>query len=155
MSNPNRWQPLAFDVAFTQNGMIADDIQTYLGSHWGNVRPFALTRNSTNDIYHDPGAPPQLGGVGDGEYKTNNLTVVYYSSLLDPDAGTMIDISPGSLGNNTVGFNDGTGYALNPSTGIPYVSNVVNHADFGRVLAEFWADGPDSENTTRSLEYPG
>jgi len=43
------------------------------------------------------------------------------------------------------GTNDGSGFTLNPATGQPYAPNVVPRADFGRVLAEFWADGPKSE----------
>jgi hypothetical protein len=34
---------------------------------------------------------------------------------------------------------------VNPATGQPYRSYVVDHGDFGRALAEFWADGPKSE----------
>jgi len=37
------------------------------------------------------------------------------------------------------------GHAINPATGQPYASNMVPRADYARVLAEFWADGPDSE----------
>ena len=33
----------------------------------------------------------------------------------------------------------------NPFTCEPYPPNVVNYADYARVVAEFWADGPDSE----------
>src|SRR5262249_3367095 len=33
----------------------------------------------------------------------------------------------------------------NPVTGAPYESQIVKRADFARVLAEFWADGPNSE----------
>ena len=145
MNDPNRWQPLAFEFAVTQNGLIADEIQTFLGSHWGDARPFALHRDFDGFLSHDPGTPPQLGGAGDADFKAGNVAVINYSSLLDPDAGTMIDISPGAIGNNTLGTNDGTGHATNPDTGFPYPPNVVNHADFGRVVAEFWADGPDSE----------
>jgi hypothetical protein len=57
----------------------------------------------------------------------------------------VVDAGPASSGNNTLGTNDGTGYDLNPATGAPYEANPVPHADLGRVLAEFWADGPDSE----------
>jgi hypothetical protein len=39
----------------------------------------------------------------------------------------------------------GRGHALNPVTGEPYAPNVVHRGDYARVLAEFWADGPDSE----------
>jgi len=96
-------------------------------------------------LHLDPGPPPQLGGVGDADYKAGSVQVVEFSSLLDPDAGAMIDISPGALGNNTLGLNDGTGHPVNPITRLPYASNVVNLGDFGRVMAEFWADGPSSE----------
>jgi hypothetical protein len=34
---------------------------------------------------------------------------------------------------------------VNPVTGKPYEPQFVPVADFGRVMAEFWADGPDSE----------
>ncbi|MBA3877683.1 MAG: hypothetical protein C0498_12300 [Anaerolinea sp.] len=57
----------------------------------------------------------------------------------------MIDISPRALGGNPLGSNDGRGHPVNPATGRPYPPNVVNEGDFGRVVAEFWADGPNSE----------
>jgi hypothetical protein len=144
--DPNRWQPLAFDVAITQNGQEADKIQTFLGAQWGNVRPFALTRSTPGGAYHDPGPPPNVGGVGDAQFKSNNLAVIRFSSFLDPDDGVMVDISPGGPSkNNALGTHDGTGHPTNPVTGSAYVSNIVKRADFGRVIAEFWADGPASE----------
>ncbi len=145
MKDPNRWQPLLFEIAQTQNGQNADLIQSFVGANWGIVRPFALSKAENELVYFDPGPPPQLGGYKDAGFKDSNIEIIYKSSLLDPDDLNMIDISPGSIGNNTLGFNDGSGHPLNPFTGQPYESNVVNHADFGRVLAEFWADGPDSE----------
>ena len=39
----------------------------------------------------------------------------------------------------------GKGYSLNPKTNTPYESQMVKRGDYTRVLAEFWADGPDSE----------
>ena len=54
---------------------------------------------------------------------------------------------PGAIGNNTLGFNDGRGHDLNPVTESDYIPNPVHRADYGRVIAEFWADGPDSETT--------
>ncbi|MEL6132932.1 MAG: vanadium-dependent haloperoxidase, partial [Bacteroidota bacterium] len=39
----------------------------------------------------------------------------------------------------------GPGHTLNPVTGQPYEPNIVPRGDYARVLAEFWADGPDSE----------
>ena len=145
MSRPNRWQPLAFDFAQTQNGQIAAKVQIFVGSHWGDVRPFAMSRAPGQSVYYDPGAPPMLGGEGDAEFKEANLVVIRRSRDLDPDRPAMIDISPGAIGNNPIGTNDGTGYANNPVTGELYPSNVVPLGDYGRVLAEFWADGPDSE----------
>ncbi|MEJ2139649.1 MAG: vanadium-dependent haloperoxidase [Gammaproteobacteria bacterium] len=38
-----------------------------------------------------------------------------------------------------------TGYDINPATGEPYEEQLVPLGDYTRVLAEFWADGPDSE----------
>jgi hypothetical protein len=162
MANPNRWQPLAFDVSFTQNGIEADQVQTFIGSHWGDVRPFALHRAGDQEVYHDPGMPPQLGGDGDAEFKANNVQVIRFSSWLDPDDGVMVDCSPAGYGNNSLGANDGAGHAVNPATGSAYAPVMVKRADFGRVLAEFWADGPDSEtppghwNTlaNRVVEHP-
>jgi len=53
------------------------------------------------------------------------------------------DPKVGKPGNN--GTQDGAGYPLNPVTGEPYEPNIVPRADYARVLAEFWADGPASE----------
>ncbi|MGY8691317.1 MAG: vanadium-dependent haloperoxidase, partial [Verrucomicrobiales bacterium] len=118
---------------------------SFLSSHWRDVRPFAMRRPSTSALYHDPGLPPQLGGATDAEFKAGNVEVIQLSNLLDPGLGAMINISPSAYGNNTLGQNDGTGHAINPATGAAYPPNVVNHGDLGRVLAEFWADGPESE----------
>ncbi|MFT4687947.1 MAG: hypothetical protein ACI9OD_000138 [Limisphaerales bacterium] len=145
LNDLNRWQPLAFDIAFTQNGLVASQIQIYIGSHWGAVRPFTLELQPNESVYLDPGTPPQLGGVGDADYRAGVVSVIEYSNLMDPADGNTIDISPASLGNNTLGQNDGTGYPINPATGLPYAQQIVPHGDYGRVIAEFWADGPESE----------
>lgn len=147
MVDKNRWQPLDITGRLTQNQLEQGDVQVFLGSHWGNVKPFALaTRdNPEEEIYIDPGLPPQLGGIGDQEFKDAIVRVINFSSMVDPDDNAMIDISPGTIGNNTLGTNDGTGYEVNPFTGLPYEPNQVKRGDYGRILAEFWADGPDSE----------
>jgi hypothetical protein len=143
MVDPNRWQPLALEFFATQNGIpLPIDEQTFVGPNWGNVTPFALT-GSTPHL--DPGPPPQLGGVGDAEFKDAVLDVIRYSSRLTPDDGVTMDISPGAIHNNPLGTHSGTGYPVNPYTGQPYAANVVKRGDYGRILAEFWADGPDSE----------
>ncbi len=146
-AQPNRWQPLAFDVAMTQNGQVADQVQTFVGPHWGYVFPFALMGAFAQGVYSDfdPGPPPLLGGTGDSAFKQNNLEVIRFSSRLDVTLADSIDLSPGARGNNPLGTNDGVGRATNPATGQPYAANPVNHGDYGRVVAEFWADGPQSE----------
>jgi uncharacterized protein DUF6851/putative metal-binding protein/type IX secretion system substrate protein len=120
-------------------------------------------------VYHDPGYPPYLdttavGGISE-EYKWNFSLVSIWSSHLDPESSndTLWDISPASIGNIQVedypttveGLRDfynleeggdySTGHPINPVTGQPYAPQMVSRADYGRVLAEFWADGPDSE----------
>ena len=65
MLDPNRWQPLLFENAVTQNGQPADLIQSCLGPSWGGVRPFALDSLNGANLHFDPGPPPQLGGATD------------------------------------------------------------------------------------------
>jgi hypothetical protein len=156
MIDPNRWQPLALDFFIDQSGNpIPGGFPEFLCPEWGAVAPFSLTEEDLNIytdeggneywVYHDPGSPPLLGTEDEDLYKAGFEQVVLWSGLLDPADGEMIDISPGARGNNTVGTNDGTGRELNPVTGEPYESNVVPAGDYYRVLAEFWADGLDSE----------
>lgn len=118
-------------------------------------------------VYHDPLDPPYLDtevqtGLED-PYKWGNAMVVVWSGHCSPDDGVEVDISPGAIGNNDINsfpenFEDydqfydffeggdvGTGWDVNPATGLPYEPNVVKRGDYARVLAEFWADGPDSE----------
>lgn len=135
LNDPNRWQPL------TING----ETQDFLTPHWGNVTGFAAPAPGSNGLTMDATPPPSLGGTDDAEFKAAVVEVIHYSRTLDAFNGTMVDISPASLGNNTVGTNDGSGHAVNPATGAPYAPNMVSLGDYGRVLAEFWADGPHSE----------
>ena len=163
--DPNRWAPLAFDFACFQNGIPLPGAQTqsFVGSNWNAVTPFALTRADDSLPYFDPGAPPMavefdpdlgfngtITGPGDMEFKEQMLSVLRYSAGLNPDDAPVINYSPSVRGNNSLkGIAnyelDGTGYGVNPATGQPYQPNWINQADYGRVLAEFWADGPDSE----------
>jgi len=73
------------------------------------------------------------------------VEVIRKTAELDADDGVMIDTSPGGLGNNPLGTNDGEGYATNPVTGAPYTPMMVPRGDATRVIAEMWADGPKSE----------
>lgn len=143
--DPNRWQPLAITDAADQNGFPASPIQSFLGSQWINVVPFALGRSDTSRPWIDPGPQPRLGGPGDAQFRAEVVEIIRRASELTPDDGMLMDISPGSFGNNSLGANDGLGHPLNPVTGQSYAPNVVKRGDFARVLAEFWADGPNSE----------
>lgn len=150
LDDENRWQPLAFEVAFTQNGLRAEEVQTFVGPHWGYVAPWALDGAWEMGVFaeYDPGTPPQLTGLGDGgdvAFKANNAEVIAFSSWLDADDGEVIDLSPGVRGNHRLGTNDGEGHGTNPVTGEAYAENLVKRGDYGRVVAEFWADGPESE----------
>ena len=142
-TDPNLWQPLAFDAAFTQNGLQADLVQKYVGVTWLAAAPFAHTRPSPAVPWIDPGPPSKLGTATDAQYKSQAFDVLRKSSQLN--STELIDISPGAWGKNDLGSEDGTGHDFNPATGLPYAPNVVKLGDFARVLAEFWADGPDSE----------
>ena len=142
MVDPNVWQPLNLSVAATQNGIVLPaGVQVYIGSQWGGVKPFAMERPSPSVPWHDAGPVPRVGA----DMKRWLVEVIDKSSAGDPDDGRTIDISPGAFGNNSLGANDGTGWKKNPVTGEPYAPQVVPRADFARVMAEFWADGPNSE----------
>lgn len=146
LADPNRWQPLALEFFVSQSGIIIGDYPDFLGPHWSSVTPFALRERDRSPITHyDPGPPPLIGTATDQTYKDDFVQIIRYSSLLDPDSGLKMDNSPASRGNNSLGTNDGSGYSVNPYTGLPYDPSVVPVGDWGRVIAEFWADGPDSE----------
>ncbi|MCB0448137.1 MAG: T9SS type A sorting domain-containing protein [Gelidibacter sp.] len=176
MADPNRWQPLAFDVFIDQSGNVfPQNTPAFLSPEWGQVTPFCLKNQDLqilNDgfdcyVYNNPGAPVYIqnsneNGIDD-PYKWNFALVASWSSHLDPNDNTMIDISPGALGNFDIAnypqtfaeyqafydFMDGgdpsTGRPLNPYTNQPYAPQLVKRSDYARVLAEFWADGPSSE----------
>jgi Domain of unknown function (DUF6851) len=147
MVDPNRWQPLALAQIVTQNGLpIPGNVQRFVGPQWGRVAGFALPA-STDGLPVDPGPPPRLGDdpASAEAFEQAAVDVLRDSSYLDPGDGATIDIGPGSFGDNPLGTNDGDGHDVNPSTGDPYASNAVPRGDFARALAEFWADGPESE----------
>jgi hypothetical protein len=104
---------------------------------------------SANGVYHDQGAPRQLGGATDAAFKQRDaIEFLRISSQLDPNNGVMIDISPATRGNTpnapfTENY-DQVGHSVNPYTGLPYEPELVPAGDFGRVVAEYWADGPRS-----------
>ena len=172
--DPNRWQPLLLATAIDQNGNPVPSTQKFQSPEWGRVTPFALTTNDRTNyerdgvqypVYHDPGPLPLLDTVAataeSEEYKWNYLLVMRWSAHHDPEDGVMWDISPASLGNvpwypqDLASMHDfydfeeggdlGTGRTINPRTGQPYTAHIVPRGDYTRVLAQFWADGPNSE----------
>ena len=147
MTDPNRWQPLQIEHMISQNGIpVTNGVQQAVGPHWGHVKGFALPADTGTGTPIDPGPPPRLGDPStDQAFKDQVVEVIRDSSMLDPADGSTIDISPGARGGNSLGSNDGTGHPVNPVTGQPYPPDVVLTGDFGRVMAEFWADGPRSE----------
>ena len=146
LNDPDRWQPLALKVAISQNGQpLPVGPQEFVGPHWGHVASFALPEQAAG-VPIDPGSPPLVSDAATlAEFGAKAVEVVGFSSLLDPGDGVIVDVGPAAIGANTLGTDDGSGYLLNPTTGEPYAANLVPRADFGRVVAEFWADGPDSE----------
>ena len=172
--DPNRWQTLTLDSTIDQSGNLVDNTLPFLSPEWGNVTPFALKSymSSLNfrdgdwyKVYFDSVQPSYLN-INDTAswtsfYKWNHSLVSIWQSHLEPADGVNWDISPASIGNNlwypvdsttyeqfynlTEGGDPSQGYNLNPITGIPYEPQIVPRADYARVLAEFWADGIDSE----------
>jgi len=162
-------------VRFPGNPRVVEgNTPPFLSPEWGKVKPFALSEEDLvintdslgNEywVYHDPGVPPKIG-IGDAtqteQYQWGNSLVSIWSSHMDPTDGVMWDISPASLGRIDVlpenfadypdfydyleGGDPSTGHVVNPFTGLPYNQNIVPRGDYARVLAEFWADGPESE----------
>ena len=167
-ADPDRWQPLSLDFFVDQSGnIIPFGYPDFLSPEWGIVSRWALDlsdrtiqqRDGFNYwLFKDPGPPPLFDDAQD-RYRNGFEMVSIWSSHLDPADGVMVDVSPGALGNSPLaapsqsgqyydyygGGDWGTGYSVNPVTGQPYAPQVVPRGDYARVLAEFWADGPDSE----------
>lgn len=176
ITDPNRWQPLAFETFVDQSGNeVPGGVPVFLGAEWGKVIPFSLKEEDLSVyqregadywVYHDPGDPCYVDAESNNmsyDYKWNFSLVANWSSHLDPSDGVLWDISPGHMGNLDInefpktiaglmdfynkleGGDPGLGYAMNPKTTQPYTPQIVPRGDYTRVLAEFWADGPDSE----------
>ncbi len=174
MVDPNRWQAISLSVAIDQAGNLLTSDPPHLGPEWGNVKPFSMTaadvttytRNGNNfKVYHDQGDPVYIDTINGGGledfYRWNFSLVSVWQSHMDTTDGVMWDISPASQGNVTSlpntwadfqnfydytnGGDPGIGHAINPVTNQPYTPQMVKRGDYARVLAEFWADGLDSE----------
>ena len=96
-------------------------------------------------MYHDPGVPPLLDTIGQGEldslFKSSFSMVSIWGSHLDKDDGILWDISPSSIGNlesypeNILEFHSlydyfnggdaSTGFDINPFTNQKYEEQIV------------------------------
>lgn len=173
LTEPNHWQALTIEEFIDQSGnYFPGGAPEFLSPEWGKVIPFSikeedLTIHNSTDysfwVYHDPGSPSFIkegDGIND-PYKWGFALVSIWGSHLDPNDDVMIDVSPSSIGNISIfpetfdeykdfynlenGGDPSFGWNVNPSTGLPYEEQLVPRGDYTRVLAEFWADGPDSE----------
>ncbi len=171
--DPNMWQPISLTNQLDQSGEPILATPPFLSPEWGDMVPFSLTADNMVtkqrdghdwNIYYDPGPPALLDpeeptGLED-MYKWGFTMVSVWQSHLDPDDETLWDISPASIGNipgypesfedydEFYNYFDGgdpsQGHPVNPKTSEPYEPQIVKRADYGRVLAEYWADGPES-----------
>lgn len=145
--DPDRWQPLNLANTITQNGIVlGSSIQSFVGVNAVRTRPWALVRAGNGFLADDPGPPPRFADAATrAEFVRQAREVIELSAQLDPRDGQTMDISPGRWLNNPLGSNAGTGRSVNPVTGQAYAANVVARGDIARILAEYWADGPESE----------
>lgn len=99
-------------------------------------------------------------------FKWGYVMNIIWHSFHNNNDGVMVDISPASTGGLNITaanqlpqtfedyqsfynvFGGGAadpGHSINPITGSPYQPQIVPRMDFTRVLAQYWADGPNSE----------
>ncbi|MEZ4911426.1 MAG: T9SS type A sorting domain-containing protein [Saprospiraceae bacterium] len=128
-----------------------------------------LLRDSTSwNVYHLLPPPPYIEEPTNAAfspfqnfYKWGFGLVTHWGSHLDPNDPLVWDISPKTQGNavdipqnyteypSYYNFETGgvkvKGRPMNPVTGQPYTAQMVKRGDYTRVLAEYWADGPESE----------
>lgn len=172
---PNNWQPLKIEAYVDQSGhTIPGGQPPFLSPEWGRVAAFSLKEEDKTVynvpgydfwVYHDPGPPCYIQeGMGEEDaYKWNFALVAAWGAHHSPADSVKVDISPRSKGNlsmdlypktlqeykNFYNLQDGGdpshGREINAITGEPYQSQFVYRGDYTRALAEFWADGPNSE----------
>ncbi|MBV6441271.1 MAG: hypothetical protein EPGJADBJ_02953 [Saprospiraceae bacterium] len=152
------------------------NIQTLQVPTWGQVKPFALKMHDLKvyrlegreyRLYYDPGNDyfPRLdtakGGGTSQDYMWNFALVAAWSAFLDPNDGTLWEVSPRSMGNVQryprnlaelrdfydlkTGRDPGAGHEINPRTSQPYAPQTVPRGDFIRVVVQYWAEGPAKE----------
>ena len=142
--DPDRWQPLLLETRVSQNGVpLPGGEQTFIGSNWGTVTPFAIEVDVQPPL--DPGPPPKIGDTETAEeYRAEAADVIRASSDLEVGV-RRIDIGPASTEVASFDYEQSGGHDENPATGEAYEPNEVDAADYYRAIAEYWADGPTSE----------
>src|SRR5881397_4203348 len=134
--DPNRWQPLQIEHMLSQNGIpLTNGVQQAVGPHWGHVTTFAIPAGGATGTPVDPGPQPRLGDPAtDAVYRAQAVEVLRDSALLDSSNIALLETSPGWIGGNTLGSNDGRGLSQNPVTLTPYGTNVVRAGDYYRAV---------------------
>lgn len=179
MEDPDRWQPISTRGYIAEKGwsenlldwyiLLAPTEDIFLTPHWSEIQPFAL--NSSHEswvekdgnefrIYLDPGAPPYTVNSDEefDAYRWNFEIVAKWSQFNTPFDETMIDISPGAVGqtsgllpntfeeykafyNEEEGGTLSTPTRVNPVTKKKYPKHLVKRGDYSRCIAEYWVDG--------------
>jgi len=166
--HPSRWQPLALGEFIDQAGKPSRATE-FVGADWGQVEPFALRDGDRGTVlrdgvpmrvYHDPGPPPSYEEQPEA-YAGQFGLVALWSAHLGPAVPRVIDIAPrarsGALGPDDLATDpieqmafydpDGGQVPVGETLAPPgrYPATPVPLGDYARVIAEYWADGPDSE----------
>ena len=148
MADPNRWQPLEIDNMVTQNGiLLASGSQQVIGPHWGHVTGFALPDGGEDGLPAGPGRPAPAGRPGHrpGVQGLRRRGDPPEQPARSGRRGDDRHLARAPWGPTPWAPTTAPGTTSTRRPGLPYEPNLVNQADFGRALAEFWADGPKSE----------
>ena len=122
--HPNFWQPLSLEEFIDQSGIAQPaGAPPFLSPEWGGVTPFALTEDDLT-LYQ----------------REENDYNVYHDPGPPPHIDTQRPAARHRSGLALASAEYQWGFAL-----VAVWSSHLDPADYARVLAEFWADGPDSE----------
>ena len=155
MVDPNRWQPLQIEHMISQNGIpVTNGVQQAVGPHWGHVKTFALPAGGADGVPIDPGPPPQArrsgdrpgvqgpGRRGDPRQQPARPDGRRHHRHLARRARQQLRSAPTTA--------RAIRSTRRPASRTRRTSSTLG--DFGRVMAEFWADGPKLRDAARTLE---
>jgi len=176
LKSPNHWQPIyinkyllkkGFDKSLKDwNQSLIEGNVDFLTPFWGEVEPFALPAKPKAGVLHfNPGSPPMINTGNAKEtdaYRWGFSLVQKFSSKLDPNNSKIWNVSPWGITNlnkhlptglneykvyyNNIETNQRNRNVKNPFTKKKYSENLVKQADYCRVIAEFWVDGPNTSS---------